>query len=128
MFSITLYSSDNCYFTERYYLLLLIVPVQATNYISLMLEQYHLKEIAVEWRSFGMQLGINLFELKAFDQERITPRQCMEELLTIWIQHRGRDATMSAIIKACKLVGDSELAKMLADNHDVKRIMCRSEL
>ena len=109
-------------------LLLLIVPVQATNYISLMLERYYLKEVAVEWKSFGMQLGIPYLELKAFDQERITPRQCMEELLIIWIQHRGRNATMSAIIKACQGVGDYALAETLAENHDVKRIMCRSEL
>ena len=93
-----------------------------------MLEQYRLKEVTADWKSFGMQLGIPYMELNAFDQGRNTPRRCMEELLIVWIQCRGKNANMSAIIKACEGVGDYALADRLKENNDIKRIMRRSEL
>ena len=97
-------------------------------YIDTMLVKYHLREVTSEWRSFGIQLGVPFQELKAIDQGRLTPMDCVEELLDAWIHRRGKDAKITDVIRACRSIGDHSLADNLEKHEVVKNIMSRSKL
>ncbi len=91
-----------------------------------MLDRHCLCELVAEWKSFGMQLGVSYSTLDSWDAGNHTPRGCMEKVLIQWIQHRGREANVRDIVKACGSVGNYALAEQLEGNEVILRIQSRT--
>lgn len=73
-----------------------------------------------------MALGIPVYELKTFNPIR-SSEECMEMLLSVWIERQQGEANVSAIIQACQAMGNWALADDLQVHPEILKIKNRSK-
>ena len=66
--------------------------------------------IAAEWNNLGIMLGINKTTLDVIAKEMSNPRDCLREMLSVWLKSVDPLPTWSVLIEALEDIGERQLA------------------
>ena len=69
--------------------------------------------IAAEWNNLGIMLGINKNTLDMITKEMSNPRDCLREMLSVWLKSVDPLPTWSMLIEALEDIEERQLATSL---------------
>ena len=69
--------------------------------------------IAAEWKNLGIMLGIEKSTLDMITKETSNPRDCLREMLSVWLKSVDPPPTWSMLTGAVEDIGERQLAASL---------------
>ena len=70
-----------------------------------------LKDTVCQWRELGIQLRLSYFTLREIEKDRREAKECMIEMLAVWLNGQGGECTKYTLRTAllnigCNIIGD----------------------